>query len=65
VVSNAGILKDSLMLKMSEEAFDDVIRVNLKGTFNVNQIFAREMKLQKVKDGSIINMASLVGNYSN
>ncbi|CAF5190022.1 unnamed protein product, partial [Rotaria magnacalcarata] len=43
IVNAAGITKDSLLLKMREEDFDDVIRVNLKGTFLINQIFSQRL----------------------
>ncbi|CAF1572786.1 unnamed protein product, partial [Adineta ricciae] len=67
IVNAAGILRDSLLLKMREEDFDDVIRVNLKGTFLVNQIFCQRLIAQKQTDlkASVINIASIVGKYGN
>ena len=67
IVNAAGILRDSLLLKMREEDFDDVIRVNLKGTFLVNQIFCQRLLAQKPTDlkASVINIASIVGKYGN
>ncbi len=62
LINNAGITADSTMLKMSEEQWDNVINVNLKGTFNVGQAGA---KLMTEKGGVIINTASVVGLYGN
>ena len=62
VVNSAGITKDGYMLKMGEAQFDDVINVNLKGTFNVNKTFAAAMKSDGIQNGSIINISSVVGN---
>lgn len=52
---------------MSDQDFDDVIRVNLKGTFLVNQIFCQRLLAQKPVDlkASIINIASISGKYGN
>lgn len=63
VVNNAGITKDNLLLRMSDEEFDDVIRVNLKGTYNCIRHVARIM--MKQRSGSIVNMASVVGLCGN
>ncbi len=57
LVNNAGILRDALLLKMSEENWDDVIRVNLKGPFNMGQACAKIMSQNKY--GKIINLASV------
>jgi 17beta-estradiol 17-dehydrogenase/3alpha(17beta)-hydroxysteroid dehydrogenase (NAD+) len=67
IVNAAGITRDALLLKMREEDFDDVIRVNLKGTYLVNQIFSQRLLIQKPIDlkASIINIASIVGKYGN
>ncbi|CAF1572204.1 unnamed protein product [Adineta steineri] len=67
IVNAAGITRDALLLKMREEDFDDVIRVNLKGTFLINQIFSQRLLAEKPKDlqASIINIASIVGKYGN
>lgn len=67
IVNAAGITRDALLLKMREEDFDDVIRVNLKGTFLINQIFSQRLLVDKPKNlnASIINIASIVGKYGN
>ena len=67
IVNAAGITRDALLLKMREEDFDDVIRVNLKGTYLINQIFCQRLLTQKPIDlkASIINVASIVGKYGN
>ena len=57
VVNNAGITRDNLLLRMSEEDFDSVIDVNLKGVMLTCQIFAERMIEQK-RPGSIINISS-------
>lgn len=57
LINNAGILRDALLLKLSEENWDDVIRVNLKGPFNMGQACAEVMKDQK--RGNIVNLASI------
>ncbi len=62
VINNAGITADATMLKMTEEQFDKVVNVNLKGTFNVGQAGA---KLMMEKGGVIINTTSVVGLYGN
>ncbi|GMQ64890.1 3-oxoacyl-[acyl-carrier-protein] reductase [Vallitalea maricola] len=63
LVNNAGITKDMLMLKMTEVEFDDVIRVNLKGTFNCIKHVNRIMLKQKC--GRIINISSVIGEIGN
>lgn len=63
LVNNSGITKDNLLLKMTGEAFDDVIDVNLKGTFNTIKAVSRIM--MKQREGVIINMASVVGITGN
>jgi len=63
VVNNAGITADAQLLKMSEEAWDRVIEVNLKGVFIVSQIAAMLMKEQG--GGVILNASSVVGLYGN
>lgn len=67
IVNAAGITRDALLLKMRDEDFDEVIRVNLKGTFLINQIFAQRLLAQKPTDlkASIVNIASIVGKYGN
>lgn len=59
LVNNAGITKDAPMVRMSEAQFDDVIRINLKGTFNMTSLCGAMM--MRAKAGTIINMASVVG----
>ncbi|ADD02542.1 3-oxoacyl-[acyl-carrier-protein] reductase [Thermoanaerobacter sp. CM-CNRG TB177] len=63
VVNNAGITKDNLILKMDENEWDQVIDVNLKGTFNVIK-FASKYMIKKRK-GKIINITSVVGLMGN
>jgi len=63
LVNNAGITKDGLLMRMSEEQFDDVIRVNLKSVFNLTKAAIKVMMKQKY--GSIINMSSVVGVRGN
>lgn len=62
-VNNAGITRDGLMLRMSEEDWDTVIDINLKGAFNCIKTVARPM--MKNRGGSIINIASIVGVMGN
>nr|AHE80140.1 17beta-hydroxysteroid dehydrogenase 8 [Azumapecten farreri] len=64
-VNSAGITRDKLMLKMSEEDFDEVIGVNLKGTYLVNQAVSRALVESKAKGGSIINISSISGKVGN
>ena len=59
LVNNAGITRDGLLLRMSEEQWDAVITVNLKSAFNVSHAVVPVMMRQK--GGSIINMSSVVG----
>lgn len=63
VVNNAGITKDGLLMRMSEEEFDRVLDVNLKGTFHMIRFASRQMLKQRY--GRIINMASVVGIAGN
>ncbi len=63
LINNAGITKDNLMLRMSEEQWDDVIQVNLKSVFNLTKSVLRTMLKQR--SGSIINMSSVVGVFGN
>ncbi|MEQ6376579.1 3-oxoacyl-[acyl-carrier-protein] reductase [Bacillaceae bacterium S4-13-56] len=63
VVNNAGITADSTLVKMTEEQWDRVIDVNLKGVFNVGQAAAKVMKEQN--GGVILNASSVVGLYGN
>ena len=63
IVNNAGITKDALMLRMSEEDFDSVINTNLKSVFNTTKHAQRSMLKQR--SGSIINISSIVGLKGN
>lgn len=63
LVNNAGITRDGLAMRMKEEEFDDVINVNLKGSFNMMRHVTKPMLKQKA--GTIINMSSLVGIVGN
>lgn len=58
VVNNAGITRDALLVKMTEEQWDQVIRVNLKGVFNVGQAAVQLMLSQKTP-GRIVNISSV------
>ncbi len=59
LVNNAGIFKAADFLDVSEDDFDEVLRVNLKGSFLMGQAVAREMALRR--EGSIVNMSSVNG----
>ena len=63
LVNNAGITKDTLIAMMKEDAFDKVIDVNLKGTFNVTKNVVPYM--MKKRSGNIINISSVVGIVGN
>lgn len=63
LVNNAGITKDGLFMAMSEEDFDRVLNVNLKGSFNCIRFAARPMMKQRY--GRIVNMSSVVGIAGN
>lgn len=63
LVNNAGITKDNLLMRISEEDFDTVIEVNLKSVFNMTKAVQRTMLKQR--KGSIINMSSVVGVKGN
>ncbi len=70
MVNNAGITKDGLLMRMSDEDWDAVLNVNLKGTFLFTRAVARPMMKNKAADGtqlggSIINIASVVGIMGN
>jgi 3-oxoacyl-[acyl-carrier protein] reductase len=62
-VNNAGISKDNLLLRMTPEQWDEVIKVNLNSVFNISKQVIRPM--MKAKKGSIINMSSIVGVRGN
>ena len=63
LVNNAGITQDTLMLKMTEEDFEKVLKVNLTGAFNMTQSVLKPMI--KAREGAIINMSSVVGLMGN
>lgn len=63
VVNNAGITRDNLMLRMTEQQWDEVINTNLKSVFNITKHALRPMLKQR--SGSIINMSSVVGVFGN
>ncbi len=63
LINNAGITKDNLLLRISEEDFDKVIEVNLKSVFNLTKAVIKPM--MKQRSGSIINMSSVVGIKGN
>ncbi|MGZ5287112.1 MAG: 3-oxoacyl-[acyl-carrier-protein] reductase [Flavisolibacter sp.] len=62
-VNNAGISKDNLLLRMTQEQWDDVIKVNLNSVFYMTKQVIRPM--MKAKSGSIINMSSVIGLMGN
>ena len=62
-VNNAGISKDNLLLRMTEQQWDEVMAVNLKSVFNMTKQVMRPM--MKARKGSIINMSSIVGIRGN
>jgi len=59
LINNAGITRDTLMLRMTEEQWDDVINTNLKSAFNLTKAFLKHFLGNRA--GSIINMTSVVG----
>jgi 3-oxoacyl-[acyl-carrier protein] reductase len=63
LINNAGITKDGLLMRMSEEQWDEVIQVNLKSVFNLTKACIKPM--MKAKSGSIINLTSIVGIKGN
>ncbi len=63
LVNNAGITRDTLLMRMSEEQWDLVINVNLKSVFNMTK--AAQKTMLKQRSGSIINMSSVVGVSGN
>jgi 3-oxoacyl-[acyl-carrier protein] reductase len=63
LINNAGITKDNLLMRMSEDDFDTVIEVNLKSVFNMTKAVQRTMLKQR--KGAIINMSSIVGVKGN
>lgn len=63
LINNAGITKDNLLMRMSDQDWDVVLNVNLKGTFNCIRAVARPM--MKQREGRIINITSVVGQTGN
>jgi len=63
LVNNAGITRDTLLLRMTEEQWDEVINTNLKSAFNLTKAVQKPML--KARSGSIINMSSVVGVKGN
>jgi len=63
LVNNAGITRDSLLMRMSEEQWDLVLKVNLKSVFNMTKAILKIM--MKQRSGSIVNMSSVVGVSGN
>ena len=63
LVNNAGITRDTLLVRMSEEDWDAVLDINLKGAFLVTKAVAKQMMKQRA--GSIVNIASVVGIMGN
>jgi 3-oxoacyl-[acyl-carrier protein] reductase len=62
-VNNAGISKDNLLLRMTEQQWDEVMNVNLKSVFNITKQVIKPM--MKARSGSIINMSSIIGETGN
>ena len=63
LINNAGITRDKLILRMTEEDWDAVLNINLKGTFNCTKVVVRHMAKQR--SGKIVNIASVVGEMGN
>ena len=63
LVNNAGITRDTLLMRMTEEQWDEVINTNLKSAFNLTKAVQKPML--KARSGSIINMSSVVGVKGN
>jgi 3-oxoacyl-[acyl-carrier protein] reductase len=63
LINNAGITRDTLLMRMTEEQWDAVINTNLKSAFNLTKVFLRHFLGNKA--GSIINMTSVVGVMGN
>lgn len=62
-VNNAGISKDNLLLRMTEEQWDEVMNTNLKSVYNITKHVIKPM--MKARKGSIINMSSVIGEMGN
>ena len=63
LINNAGITRDGLLMRMKDEDWDQVIAINLKGTYNCTKAVTR--KMMKQKSGKIVNVASIVGVMGN
>lgn len=63
LVNNAGITRDNLLMRMTEEQWDEIMRVNLKSVFNLTKAATKHML--KARSGSIVNMSSVVGVKGN
>jgi len=63
LINNAGITRDRLILRMTEEDWDAVLNINLKGTFHCTKMVIRHMSKQR--NGKIVNIASVVGEMGN
>ncbi|MCB0662436.1 MAG: 3-oxoacyl-[acyl-carrier-protein] reductase [Saprospiraceae bacterium] len=63
LINNAGVTRDTLMLRMTEEQWDEVMEINLKSVFNLTKHALKPML--KNRGGSIINMSSVVGVFGN
>ena len=63
LINNAGITKDTLLMRMKEEDWDNVISINLKGVFNCTKAVTRNMFKQR--EGRIVNLTSVVGEMGN
>ena len=63
LVNNAGVTRDNILLRLKDEDWDEVMAVNLKGTFNMTRALIRGM--MKLRDGVIINISSVVGISGN
>jgi 3-oxoacyl-[acyl-carrier protein] reductase len=63
LINNAGVTRDTLLMRMSEEQWDDVLKINLKSVFNLTKAATKPM--MRAKSGSIINITSVVGLMGN
>ncbi len=63
LINNAGVTRDNLLMRMDEQQWDDVLRINLKSVFNLTKAVTRPML--KERKGSIINITSVVGLMGN
>ena len=63
LINNAGVTRDGLLMKMSEQDWDFVLSVNLKGSFNFTKAVSRIM--MKQRKGAIVNIASIIGIIGN